>query len=174
MVNHCLRSNMVKPQGGFQICALKGFRNNRTVLQCLETLQVAFGDSAPSKTTVYRWFQQFKAGKTTVGRQLGSGRKVAAVTQANIAAVRRIVEENPRVTYQEIQDRLEIGSSAAKKILHDHLKDRMLCSRWLPHCLTATQMEARRVFAADMLTRFSKKPYLRLKEVITGDERWSC
>ena len=50
---------------------------------------------------------------------------------------------------------------------------RKLCARWVPHGLTATQTEARRVFASDMLKRCSTNTTIRLKEIVTGDETWA-
>ena len=136
-------------------------------------MKVTFRDSAPSRRTISRWFQQFRAGENQLGRQRGSGRRPTAVTKTIIAAVDRIITENPRATYSQIEHEEGIGSSSVKTILHEKLRLRKLCAKWVPHGLTATQKEARKVFAADMLSRFSSETPNRLREIVTGDETWA-
>jgi len=117
---------MARDQKGLQQSALHDFRNSQTVQQCLLRMKTTFGDSAPSRRTISRWFQQFRNGETQLGRQRGSGRKITAVTKANIAAVDRINTENPHATYSQIEHEVGIGSSSVKTIFHEKLKVRKL------------------------------------------------
>lgn len=163
---------MARNHFALQTLALHCFRLGQTVSDCLESLNTSQGSAAPSKSTITRWFRSFRKGETTVGRKEGSGRLPSAVTAANIAAVSRIVDEDSRVTYQQIQHELGIGSVTTKIILKDKLGLRKICARWVPHGLTREQKNARRVFAQGMLDRYSKNTDVRLKEIVTGDETW--
>ncbi|GBP40698.1 hypothetical protein EVAR_36434_1 [Eumeta japonica] len=57
-------------------------------------------------------------------------------TEDNISAVRRMIETDKRVTYQQSQTNLGIRMSQLHKILHEHLPVRKLCTRWIPHNLS--------------------------------------
>jgi [histone H3]-lysine36 N-dimethyltransferase SETMAR len=98
---------------------------------------------------------------------------MTAVTPANINAVDRIITTNPRSTYQEIEQKLGIGSPAIKVILRDKLHMKKLCARWVPHGLTDLQKQARVEFCQNMLKRFKGKHKRGLKNIITGDETWT-
>ena len=59
------------------------------------------------------------------------------MTEANIAAVKILVEGDARYTSRDIRSRIYgITSAAAHKILTYHLGLRKLCARWIPHLLT--------------------------------------
>jgi transposase len=97
--------------------------------ECLESLQKTFGDSCVSRTTVYRWYAEFNRGKDHFEDEPRAGRPRSAVTPENIEAVRQLVNVDPQITYQEIEDILQIGSAATKSILHDCLNLREVTCR---------------------------------------------
>jgi len=100
------------------------FRSGLTQQQSIARLVSAFGDEAPSKASVYNWFAEFKRGRSTLSHASGAGRPKTAVTQENIDAVQKLIEEDRHVTYQEIQTSLGIGGSQVHKILHEELSCR--------------------------------------------------
>ena len=122
--------------------------------------------------TIQGWYKSFREGTTGMGRKQGDGRPPNAVTSTNITAVSRMVDENPRVTYAQIQHELGIGGAATNTILKGRLGLRKLCSRWVPHGLTAQQMEARREFCKKLLEKYSKGGDQYLKRTGTADESW--
>jgi len=111
---------------GLQQSAFHDFKNNKSVKDCFLSLGITFGDAAPTIRTVQRWYADFRKGKTSVGRRPASGRPTSAVTKQNIAAVNRLVSEDPHITYEEIEHHLGIGSAATKTILHEKLSLRKL------------------------------------------------
>ena len=56
------------------------------------------------------------------------------VTEDNIDAVEKMVREDARVTYKDIEASLRIGSGSVAKILHIYLRVSKVSSRW---CHTA-------------------------------------
>ncbi|CAH2005046.1 unnamed protein product [Acanthoscelides obtectus] len=85
-----------------------------------------FGNEAPHKSTISRWYGEFKRGR---------GAPKTAVTQENIEAF------------------LKISKTSIKKILHEQLGVRKLISRWISHLLTEEQKAARqRTVTADWYT----------------------
>ena len=57
----------------------------------------------PSKATVYRWHNEFKRGRLTLGDEKRSGRPLTAVEEEDVLAVKNLIQDNRRVTYQAIQ-----------------------------------------------------------------------
>ena len=147
-------------------------RKGLTQEQCVESLRAAFGDQAPSRATVFRWFSQCKWGPSSLDDEPRSGRPASAVTDDNIAAVRRMIDEDRRVTCAEIREALGIGSAAVTTILHDKLGASKRCARWVPHNLTEDQKAERVRWCEFMLERFKSGTSKRCWEIITGDETW--
>ncbi|KAL0870302.1 hypothetical protein ABMA27_005324 [Loxostege sticticalis] len=87
------------------------FRSGLTQKQCVDRMLSAFGDKAPSKTTIYRWFAEFQRGRVKLSDDPRQGRPKTAVTQENVDVVRKLIEEDRHVTYREIQATLDISMS---------------------------------------------------------------
>ncbi|GBP51217.1 hypothetical protein EVAR_85428_1 [Eumeta japonica] len=59
------------------------------------------------------------------------------------------------VTYQQIRTSLSIGMGQVYKIFQEHSTVRKLCTRWLPHNLTAAQKLRRVSWCREMMQRFA-------------------
>ena len=68
---------------------------------------------------------------------------MTAETEDNIDAVEKMVQEDARVTYKNIEASLRIGSGSIAKILHIYLRVSKVSSRWVPHSLTDGQKVTR-------------------------------
>ena len=55
------------------------------------------------------------------------------VIPENIAAVRKSMQEDPRITVYEIQKTLNIRKGCTIKMLKNNLGVVKRCSRWIPH-----------------------------------------
>ena len=71
-----------------------------------EELYTVHGDQAPCLRTVERWCQRFREGQEELDDDTRSGRPVAATTPENIEQVRLIINEDSRVTIEEIQEQV--------------------------------------------------------------------
>ena len=60
-------------------------------------LVAAMGDHAPSYETVRLWTQRFKTGRQSTEDDTRSGAPVTKRTARNIAAVRELIDEDPRL-----------------------------------------------------------------------------
>ena len=107
--------------------------------QILKELCDIYGSSAVSIATVRRWLHKFQNGKTSIKDRDCSGRPGIQVTEANIAAVKKMIEGDARYTLRNIAQYVGITSAAAHKILTERLGLRKLCARWVPHLLTKEQ-----------------------------------
>lgn len=105
----------------FRIMIYYDFKKGLSAYVCKESLDLAFSEQAPSLATIYRWYKEFERERNSVQHQKGAGRPPTAVTEENIVAVKKIIEEDNKATYAVIEHQLKIGSSAVRTIIHDHL-----------------------------------------------------
>lgn len=140
--------------------------------QCLEEMTLALDDDCPHRTTIFRWYREFQRGNFTLEDSERPGRPRTSVTEENVTAVRKMLDENRRVTYQQIEDTLGLNAPAIRSILQDHLHVKKLCSLWVPHQLTEEQMTRRVTWCREMLKKFDKGQSRYVNNIVTGDETW--
>ena len=92
--------------------------------------------SAPSDHTLFNYFREFQLNKFSVQDAPGPGRPSTSVTEQTIDSVRKIIEDDPHLKYQQIEAILGISSMAINSIMHDYLNLRKVCGEWLPLTLT--------------------------------------
>jgi len=148
------------------------FRRGLSQHQCVDQLKSTFGDEAPSKTTVYDWYSQFKFGRRSLADEFKEGRPKTVVVPETIDAVRELIMEDRRVTYREIEASLGISMTSIHKILHEHLAVKKVCSRWIPHNLTIDQKLARVDWCKATLKKYDRGASHAVYNIYTGDETW--
>jgi Transposase. len=156
----------------FRVMIFYDFRYGLTPKQCVEKLISVFGDAAPSKTMVYKWFAEFKRERPTFDDDVREGRPCTSVVAEKIDGVREMITADRHVTYQEIKSSLGIAAKQIHAILHDHLNVRKICSRWIPHNLNAAQKQARVNWCKEMLKKFDQGRSNSVYYIVTGDETW--
>ena len=88
---------------------------------------------------VFRWVKTFKAGKFSLEDDTHPGRPKTSVTKANIADVKSVVEQDARLSVNDIASCTGISEGSVQTILKKHLDLRKVCARWVPHLLTEKQ-----------------------------------
>ena len=71
-----------------------------------------------------------------------------------IGAVRQLILQDRHVTYREIEATVGIGGASIHSILHEHLTDKKICSRWIPHNLSIAQKIAPVDWSKEMLQKY--------------------
>ena len=135
-------------------------------------LVAAWDDQASSDRKVLNWFHEYERGKLDVSDSPRSERPRTALTDEMIDADRLMIDDDPHVTYQQIEFSLGINSPAIYSILHDHLKLRKVCARWIPHSLTNDQKRLRIEFCRQSLKRFEQGRSRCVFDIVTGDQSW--
>ena len=126
---------------------------------------------APSHTTVKLWFRKLRGGQKSLEDKTRQGRPITKTSPDNIEAVRHLVEEDPHITYDEIEAETSLSRGSIHTILHEHLKLRKITSRWVPHELTEKNKVDRVTICKQNLAKFKENKW-RLCDVLTGDESW--
>ncbi|PRD24572.1 UNVERIFIED_CONTAM: Histone-lysine N-methyltransferase SETMAR [Trichonephila clavipes] len=106
--------------------------------ECFQWLQLVFGDESPCSSTVFRWFKEFCSGHNSLQDEERARKLWPAVIPDNVSAIRKMLMDDNRCTYQTIQKELNFGSAAIYKIIHVEL-----LMEKVPHNLTEHQKEER-------------------------------
>ena len=148
------------------------FLSGKSPHQCLENLAYCFGKQAPSRSTVFKWYGEFRAGRRSLNDDVRCGAPATAVTPENVIRARQLIKENPRITYVELQHSLGVLSGSVNTILHEHLQVRKRCARWVPQNLSDEQKATRVEWCQYMLQKFDGGRSRRVWDIVTGDETW--
>ena len=92
----------------FRAIIFYNFRGGLTQQQCIDELNSIFGDEAPSRTRVNRWYVEFNRGCSLLQDEFHEGRQKSVVVPATIATVRQLILHDRHVTYREIETTLGI------------------------------------------------------------------
>ena len=99
------------------------------------------------------------------------GRPVTKTNLENIELVRKIIEEDPHCTYEDIEAETPLSYCTISRIIDDHLNKRKITSRWVPHTLTPEQKELRVKICKENLKKLRSGTW-RICDIVTGDEIW--
>lgn len=94
-------------------------------------LATAEGDKALSKRTIYRWIEAFEAGQSSIEDEPRSGRPREAVTPSNINIVENLINDDPHITIESIQQVVAISAGSIETILHNEISVRKVCAKWV-------------------------------------------
>lgn len=156
----------------FRVLIKHCFLMGKNTAQAQQWLKKCYREDAPSKTTICRWYADFKRGRTTTEDAERPGRPIEAATPDNIKAIQNIVLSDREVKLQEIVDILKISKGTVFKIVHEHLRLIKILSKWVPRLLTVEQKQ-RRIVDSECcleLLRRDKKDFMH--RYITMDETW--
>ena len=119
--------------------------------QCLQELQSAYGSGTPGRSTVFRWYANFRdiepneyadRSEIVVDRPR-SGRPRAARCQQTVQVIKDAVADNPRITIRELAALSDVSLGTVSSILHEDLQLRNVTSVWVPHVLSEANRQAR-------------------------------
>ncbi|EFN60885.1 Histone-lysine N-methyltransferase SETMAR, partial [Camponotus floridanus] len=156
----------------FRAMIFYDFRRGLSRQECIDQLASTFGNEAPHKATICRWFNEFNRCRSLLTDEPREGRPKSAAVPENIDAVRELIMQDRHVTYREIQASLGVGMNCIQMILHEHLAVKKICSRWIPHNLTTTQKKDRVNWCKKMLKKFDRGASNAVYNLYTGDESW--
>jgi len=146
------------------------FLMGKTPKQSMEWLTKCYPTSVPSRTTVYRWFSEFKMGRTS--RRRTSGRPKEATNAEIVKQVHRIVLSDRKVKLRELAEAVGISKERVGYILHDVLDMKKLSARWVPRLLTVDQKQQRVDDSTAGLALLQRNRVDFFRRFVTMDETW--
>lgn len=148
-----------------RLLLLYEFRLGHSAMEAERNICGAMGEGALSYNTAKSWFQKFKNGDFSLEEIERSGRSV----ELNEEDLVKLVEEEPRLSLREMEEKLECCHSTIAR----HLGRLGFTSKlgiWVPHELSASQ-KLTRVNVCTQLLTFRRK-FDWLNNLVTGDEKW--
>jgi histone-lysine N-methyltransferase SETMAR len=146
-------------------CLLFEYQLGHSAADAHRNLCQAVGQEAPSQQTCHNWFARFKDGDCSLEDHPRSGRP----SEINSEELRRMIEDNPRLTTRCMAEALECHHSTIEYQLHAMGKV-LKIGTWVPHELSSNDLE-RRVDAATILLS-KRRNFDWLDNIVTGDEKW--
>ena len=156
----------------FRVLIKHCFLMGKNTVQAKQWLDKCYSDSAPSKTTVKRWYADFKDGRTDTNDAERSGRPNSSVVPENTKRLHKLVLADRKLKLREIAEELKISEGSVFTILHEHLSMRKLCSKWVPRLLTVDQKQQRVDDSERCLQLFQCNKKEFLCTYVTMDETW--
>ena len=141
-------------------------------MQSQQWLEKCYRDSALSKTTICRWYAEFKRSPTDTEDAERSGWPNEVVAPETRKKVPQIVFKNRKLKLREIADTLKISHGSVYAILHEHLSMRKLLSKLVPRLLTVDQKRQRIVDSERCLELFRRNKLNFSRRYVTMDETW--
>ncbi|CAF1493651.1 unnamed protein product [Didymodactylos carnosus] len=105
-----------------------------------EELYAVHGDQVPCLRTVETWCKRFREGRDDLEDEARPGRPITETTTENIEQVRLVIDDDPRVSIEEIQEQTALSYGTTQRILVDHLQLTKVTARYLPKRLTSNEV----------------------------------
>ena len=131
-------------------------------------LEDVYGEQSPSWATTKRWYNEFKAGRTSVVDVEKAGRP-CEISEKITENLHEIIKNERRITTRELTERLNISKGTLQSLLASS-GIRKLCSRFVPRFLTADMQVHRLECCQHNLEILQRVGDHMLDNIITMDE----
>lgn len=135
-------------------------------------LTAAFNNNAPAIQTVYKWFKEFRCGRSSLEDGDRSGRPQTATTAVQEDAVAALIKEDGRISLERLSDLVGISKGSVYEIIHNRLKLSKVSARWVPHKLNDEEKMNRVEWCQATIRRYRNGNPRYTGSIITGDESW--
>ena len=145
----------------------------KTVNEIHGDLLSTFPDSCPSLTTLKRWRHDFDRGSFALEKKTRPGRPRETRTEENIAAVKRLIDDNPRMTTRQVAAEVSLPQRTVSRLLTEDLGLKNLLSVLVPHQLSEANKTQRVKCCQDLLKLFQDhgEDFLG-SHLLVQDESW--
>jgi hypothetical protein len=119
------------------------FLAKKNTIEAKALLDKHYLDSAPTKSTVEKWFAKFKRGEMCIEGDARCGRPKEDVFDENIKKVHKKILNDRKVNLIEKAETLKISKKRIEHFVHDYLDMQKLFAKWLPRLLIIDQNQQR-------------------------------
>lgn len=128
------------------------------------------GDTIISISAVKHWINEFKRGRSSLEDSPRSGRPITATTDENIDAIRELLRTDPRITFDQLEEKSGLSRGSLQKILHESLQVQKKFCRFVPHRLSEQQKRERIRICTENLKMWRNFGQPLIDKIITEDE----
>jgi histone-lysine N-methyltransferase SETMAR len=115
---------------------------------------------------------RFRSGERSIQDEERSGRPCTASDDQHISAVSKLLEEDRRLTCEEIAYELGISHGTVVTIMTKKLNMRRVVARWVPHQLSESEKLNRLQIARSLRARYRREGDSFLNRIVAIDETW--
>ena len=139
-----------------------------------EIVQVVGEEHSPDISTVRRWVRTFQGNRrASVEDMPRSGRPRSSTTQTVVDKVQKLIEEDRRITVEEVSYEIGISVGSAYQILTEKLNKTKKSARWVPHILTDEEKRQRNSISQKHLRRHRIEKTDFIDRIVAADETWA-
>ena len=134
-------------------------------------LQSAFGPSCMNRASVFGWHKRFKEGRESVRDDERCGRSKEVRILELIGQIKNFIDKDRRVSIETISAQFDVSVGTVHTIIHEELKMRKICAKFVPRVLRDDQKERRCHDNREMVELINSDPAV-LDTLVTCDESW--
>jgi [histone H3]-lysine36 N-dimethyltransferase SETMAR len=135
-------------------------------------LKKAYGKETPHRSTIARWWGRLDGDSNEIVDRSRPGRPKTATSTRNVDKVRSVVENDSRLSIQNISRKVKVSMSGVYAILTKILGLSLICARWILKLLTVAQKKTRKSACEENLFLHSLDKDFFLGQIVTGDETY--
>lgn len=133
----------------------------------------AWQEQAPSYSAVKKWKVEFSRGERTSFEDAPrSGRPQSSRTADKVREVEEAIKDDPKLSTRDLALFLNIGNATVHEILTEDLSMRNVCSVWIPHHLSAMNMDLRVGSAKHIRKCLASLKMMKYDHYAVMDETW--
>ena len=129
----------------------------KTPTEIHSSLMEVCGVETVDRSTISRWAERFREGRLCIENDPKSGRPRTSTDDQSVERVLQILEEDRRMTCEEIAHCAGISRASAYRILTERLHKCRIAARWVPHDLSEEQKFRCVEIAQQLLHRFHEE-----------------
>ena len=134
-------------------------------------IQTAFRSSCMNQESVFGWHKRFKKGRQSVRDDERCGRSKKVRTPELIGQIKNFMGKDCRVSIETISAQFDVSVGTVHTIIHEELKMRKICTKFVPRVLREDQKERHCHDSREMVELINSDPAV-LDALVTCDESW--
>ena len=137
--NAIWRDDTLEERYAIEFC----FKLAKNATQTYGLLQTAFGASCMNRASVFEWHKRFKEGRESVRDDERCGRSKEVRSPELIGQIKNFMDKDRRVSIETISAQFDVSVGTVHTIIHEELKMRKICAKFVPRALREEQKEKR-------------------------------
>ena len=119
------------------------FKLGKNATETYGMLQTAFEASCMNRSSVFEWHKRFKKGRESVRDDERCGRSKEVWTPELIGQIKNFMDKDRCVSTETISVQFDVSVGTVHSIIHEELKMRKICAKFVPRVLWEDQKEKR-------------------------------
>ena len=147
------------------------FKLGKNATETYEMLQTAFGVSCMNRASVFEWHKRFKESRESVRDDERCGRSKEVNTPELIGQIKNFTDKDRSMSIETISAQFDVSVETVHTIIHEELKIRKICAKFVPRVLREDQKERRCHDSREMVEMINSDRAV-LDALVTCDESW--